>query len=73
MKSITGSLAFAAIIPLFLVGCASPPPSSNPTEAALEKPPKVAQPESAAISKEEFEKFLKTCVRKTWSKGMTPR
>ncbi|WP_257281623.1 MULTISPECIES: DUF2782 domain-containing protein [unclassified Endozoicomonas] len=59
MKSITGSLAFATIMSLFLVGCASSPPSTNPTEAALEKPPKVVQPESATISKEDFEKIPK--------------
>ncbi|MGI9283438.1 MAG: DUF2782 domain-containing protein [Endozoicomonas sp.] len=59
MKSITGSLTLAAFMSLFLVGCTSSPPSSNPTEAALEKPPKVGQPESAVISKEDFEKIPK--------------
>ncbi|WP_422136136.1 DUF2782 domain-containing protein [Endozoicomonas sp. ALD040] len=59
MKSVTGSMAFAAIMSLFLLGCANSPPSSNPTEAALEKPPKVVQPESTTISKEDFEKIPK--------------
>ncbi|WP_051786394.1 DUF2782 domain-containing protein [Endozoicomonas numazuensis] len=59
MKSITGSLVLAAFISFFLAGCTSTPAPSNSPEAALEKPPKAAQSDSATISKEDFEKIPK--------------
>ena len=64
MKTITGLLFLILrfsilLLPLLLSSCASTPQPSSKATAELEKPPKVVAPESAAISKEDFEKIPK--------------